>query len=163
MSCKSFQSRVPSSGGAAQVPVVPSTSAGSHTATASKGGATESSLQLCKGCPWSGKSLRGHLARTNSGCQQYYDMDALAKEAQRLKKQQEAQWETNHRKERTEAKEQQRQNQRDSPRKRPAPPTSAQFSGSPRKQPPSQPASKPSTPINQTGSTTLQKALECPM
>ena len=65
--------------------------------------APETILKACKGCQWTGKSLRGHL-RGNSGCHTFYDMDQLEKDAKKIKKLQEAEWETRNRKKRTERK-----------------------------------------------------------
>ena len=56
--------------------------------------------KVCLGCSWKGKSLRAHL-RAKELCQKFYDMEALEKEALRVKKQQQAIWESNNRKKRT--------------------------------------------------------------
>ena len=77
--------------------------------------------ETCKGCTWSGKSLRGHLVRTMSNCQDFYDMAALEEEARKVKIQQRAMWEADHRSERSERMMQQRHSsQEDSHKKRAA-------------------------------------------
>lgn len=55
------------------------------------GKASDSKLPLtenvsCKGCKWTGKSLRTHLNRTKSQCGQLYDMEALKKKSDELNK-----------------------------------------------------------------------------
>ena len=40
----------------------------------------------CKGCKWTGTSLRTHLIRTKSSCKELYDMEKLKKESDELNK-----------------------------------------------------------------------------
>ena len=40
----------------------------------------------CKGCKWTGKSLRTHLIRTKSPCKDLYDMEALKRESNEMNK-----------------------------------------------------------------------------
>ena len=42
--------------------------------------------KTCKGCKWTGTSLRTHLIRTKSPCKELYDMEALKKESDELNK-----------------------------------------------------------------------------
>ena len=118
---------------------VPATRPGGEPVTPSRQGPSQdpsaSSLgqQSCKGCHWTGKSLRGHLVRTKSGCQDLYDMQDLEREALKVQDQQKAQWESNHRKERSEKRVQQRLTHgKESPKKRAA--SSSPSPASPRKQ-----------------------------
>ena len=46
----------------------------------------------CKGCKWRGKSLRGHLVRSESNCETLYDMEVLAEEAKHARRQKVAEW-----------------------------------------------------------------------
>ena len=50
----------------------------------------------CKGCSWTGKSLRGHLVRTKSPCKELYNMQELEEEAKKIEKHQKAQYEERH-------------------------------------------------------------------
>ena len=98
-----------------------------QSAGAPSGASTSTGLVSCKGCPWTGKSLRGHLTRTKSPCKDLYNMQHLKEEAQKLKKEQVAQyhekhkgdlssykmkWEQAHRQERSGARKQQQQQQK---------------------------------------------------
>ena len=46
----------------------------------------------CKGCKWQGKSLRGHLKRAETPCEELYDMEVLEREAKDAHRQRVAEW-----------------------------------------------------------------------
>ena len=97
-----------------------------QSAKAPSGASTSSGSVSCKECPWTGKSLRGHLTRTKSPCKDFYNMQHLNEEAHKLKKEQVAKyhekhkddlsrykkkWEQAHSQERSEIRKQQKQQQ----------------------------------------------------
>ena len=74
---------------------------------------------VCKVCGWTGKSLRGHLVRSNSHCRNFYDMDQLAEDAKKIHLQKMSKWECEHRAQRSEERSRKRHTpQKDSPVKR---------------------------------------------
>ena len=102
----------------------PSTRSGSQPLMCTKGGPTESpptdfggqpvepsrgyaAQEVCKGCSWTGKSLRGHLVRTKSPCKDLYKMEELKERAQEIHKRQNSQWQYDNREDRNERKRQQ--------------------------------------------------------
>ena len=88
---------------------------------------------VCKVCNWTGKSLLGHLRRSKSHCQNFYDMDGLAEDAKKIHLQKKSKWESDHRAERSEGRSQQRRTpQKKSPVKRTS--LSKSSPASPRKQ-----------------------------
>ena len=117
------------------------THSGGQLVTPSRGGITQGVsthsggqpvTETCRGCTWSGKSLRGHLARTKSNCQDFYDMAVLEEEARKVKIKQRAQWEVDHRSDRSDRRLQQRNTSRaDSPKKRAASKSLSMDSNSP--------------------------------
>ena len=47
---------------------------------------TTAGRMTCKGCKWSGKSLRTHLNRTKLACKELYDMETLKRESDEVNK-----------------------------------------------------------------------------
>ena len=83
-----------------------STCSGSQPSTSSVGGITQ---EFCKGCAWTGKSLRGHLVRTKSPCKDLYNMQELKEQAHEVRRRHKDHWENVNREERLERKRQQSQ------------------------------------------------------
>ena len=111
--CLEDQPTTPTRGEATQAPLSnlefePSTSSRSNAAQ-----------EFCKGCPWTGKSLRGHLVRTKSPCKDLYNMQELKEQANEVHRKHKGHWEYMNREERLERKRQQYQtNTGASPQKR---------------------------------------------
>ena len=83
-----------------------STCSGSQPSTSSVGGITQ---EFCKGCAWTGKSLRGHLVRIKSPCKDLYNMQELKEQAHEVHRRHKDHWENVNREERLERKRQQSQ------------------------------------------------------
>ena len=123
----------PSRGGATHGPCAPATRPGGPPDTPSLRGAPfgggilqgqspiSTERNKCRGCSWVGISLRSHLKKTSSNCQDLYNMEELEKAAKEIQKQQRADWHSANREERNERKRQQRHvDSEGSPNKKPA-------------------------------------------